>query len=112
MLEKIDVRIVRTDTREKTNLDDIDVFENWEWNFDQVKITLNSEPIKSLDELSKRLKQLRADTPPPPPGEEDDLKMNLEPMKGVIYEDVVKIVDVALDARFTSITFRGIEMDA
>jgi len=116
MLEKIDLRIERRDQRDTLNLDDIEVFKKWKtrgWAVEEVKITLQGETMESLDQLQRALEDLRERVPAPTdPDEEDELKMNIEAMKGAIYEDVVKVVDVAIGAGFTSITFRGIEMDA
>ena len=116
MLEKIDLRVERRKQRDSLNLDNIDVFKKWKdkgWTIDEVKITLQGETMDSLDQLRRALEDLRERIPAPTdPDEEDELKMNIEAMKGAIYEDVVKVVDVAIGAGFTSITFRGIEMDA
>jgi len=117
VLEKIDIRITRLETRDKRNLEDLKVFEQWKdqggWQENQVAIYLQGQKMRDLKQLYKKLAELRERIPAPTdPNEEDELKMNLEAMSGVIYEDVVKVVDVALEAKFTSITFRGIEMDA
>jgi len=116
MLEKIDIRIIRTENRAKKDLENIDVYKQWVadggWKEQQVEIRLQDKPVKNLKELLLKLKEFRKNIPAPPEGEDDELKMNLEAMKGVIYEDVIKVVDVALEAKFTSITFRGIELDA
>ena len=118
MLEKVDIRIYRTQTREKLDLEDFAKYKVWldagGWTEAQVDLYFQGQKISGLKELSKQLKDLRERIPAPEADsdEEDTLKMNLEAMKGCIYEDIVKVVDIALDARFTSITFRGIEMDA
>lgn len=116
MLEKIDIRIVRVQTREKLDLENFANYKKWldkgGWTEDQVNLYLQGQKVTGLPELLRKLKEYRKAIPPPPDGEDDELKMNLEAMKGVLYEDVVKVVDIALDAKFTSITFRGIEMDA
>jgi biopolymer transport protein ExbD len=116
MLEKIDIRIVRKQTREVLDLEQVENYKQWKnsggWKEDQVQISFQGQPIPTLKELGRLLKEKRKAIPAPKEGEEDDLKMNLEAMKGTIYEDIVKVVDVALEAGFTSITFRGIEMDA
>ncbi len=118
MMEKVDIRIYRMVTRDKLNLDDRDTFKEWRtkgWTEDQVEIYYQGNPISGLKELARELKDLRKKIPPPDdpgPDNEDSLKMNLEAMAGCIYEDIVHVVDVALDAKFTSITFRGIELDA
>ncbi len=119
ILEKVDIRIVRKQTHQVLDLTVRDNYDKWwnnsngGWKIDQVELYLQGERIRSLDDLATRLKKLRKDIPPPEdPDEEDELKMNLEPMNGCIYEDIVKVVDIALDAKFRSITFRGIEADA
>ena len=119
MLEKVDIRIYRKQTREQLDLEQIANYSAWVdaggWNESQVDLYFQGQKISGLNELDKHLKDLRERIPPPSgddPDEEDTLKMNLEAMKGCIYEDIVKVVDVALGAKFTSITFRGIEMDA
>ncbi|MFG0315630.1 MAG: ExbD/TolR family protein [Planctomycetota bacterium JB042] len=117
MLEKVDVRIYRTLTREKLDLEQIENYRKWYdaggWSEDQVEIRFQGQKVSGLKELKKKFEDLRERIPPPEDPEEDDtLKMNLEAMKGCIYEDIVKVVDVALAAKFTSITFRGIEADA
>ncbi len=117
MLEKVDVRIYRTLTREKLDLEQIANYRKWYdaggWKEDQVELYFQGKKLAGLKELKKQLEDLRERIPPPEdPEEEDTLKMNLEAMKGCIYEDIVKVVDVALAAKFTSITFRGIEADA
>lgn len=119
VLEKVDVRIDRVMTREALNLDDVESYRNWKdagWKIDQVRISVQGTPVKSMQELESLLKEMRKRIPPPDlkadPTAEDQLKMNIEAMKGVLYEDVVRVVDTAIDAEFTSITFRGIEKDA
>lgn len=119
VLEKVDVRIDRTVTRETLKLDDVESYRAWKaagWKLDQVRISVQGTPIKSMAELDTLLKDMRKRIPPPDlkadPTAEDQLKMNIEAMKGVLYEDVVRVVDRAIDAGFTSITFRGIEKDA
>lgn len=117
MLEKVDIRIYRTMTREALNLEDTNSYKKWldagGWKEDQVDLLFQGTKISGLKELKKQLEDLRERIPPPEDPEEDDsLKMNLEAMKGCIYEDIVKVVDIALGAKFTSITFRGIESDA
>ncbi|MFH0945622.1 MAG: biopolymer transporter ExbD [Planctomycetota bacterium] len=116
MLEKIDIRIDRIENRSKKNLENIDVYRQWikdgAWQESQVEIRLQGVKVKDLHDLFLKLKEYRKNIPAPVGDEEDELKMNLEAMKGVIYEDVIKVVDVAILANFSSITFRGIEMDA
>lgn len=116
MLEKIDIRITRVQTRDKFDLDKIENFRKWKdagWNIDEVNITLQGERMVSMQQLTTALKKLREAIPAPTvEGEEDPLKMNVEAMKGALYDDVIKVVDVAIGTGFTSITFRGIEMDA
>jgi biopolymer transport protein ExbD len=118
-LDKVDVRIVRTVTREQLNLDDPDAYGLWKkrgWVIEEVNLSVMGQPIRSLADLETALKRLREATPAPPdlgqPGVEDPLKMNVEAMSGTLYEDVVRVVDVAIAAGFTSITFRGIEKGA
>lgn len=117
LLEKIDIRIVRTQTRDVLDFNVIENFERWKrdggWKEQQVDLTLQGQKISGLKELETKLKKLRKDVPPPDdPDDDDDLKMNLEAMPGCIYEDIVRVVDIALGAGFTSITFRGVEKDA
>ena len=116
MLEKIDIRIIRTEDRAKRNLEEISEYRKWVgeggWKERQVDIFLQGTKIKNLKELLLKLKEYRKSIPAPTDGSDDELKMNLEAMNGVIYEDVIHVVDIALEAKFTSITFRGIEMDA
>ncbi|MBI4879623.1 MAG: biopolymer transporter ExbD [Planctomycetes bacterium] len=118
MLQKVDIRIIRTATRDKLDLDDKDTFKKWRdrgWSESEIEIYFQTERIASLKELGRQLKELRKTVPAPVnpgPEDEDDLKMNLEAMAGCIYEDIVHVVDIALDAKFTSITFRGIDLDA
>ena len=117
VLEKIDVRIVRTVAKNDLRLDDLKNFKSWAdaggTTMDQIQILLQGTPVKDLDTLRAQLDQIRLRMPPPAdPRDEDTLKMNLEPMPGVLYEDVVQVVDVALAAKFTSLTFRGVPIDA
>jgi biopolymer transport protein ExbD len=119
ILEKVDVRIDRVATREKLNLDDLDSYKAWKsagWKLDQVSLHVMGQPVRSMDELKALLREMRKRIPAPDlkadPTAEDALKMNIEAMKGVLYEDVVRVVDEAIAAGFTSITFRGIEKDA
>ena len=117
LLEKVDIRIYRKQTRDVLDLTKVENYGKWldsgGWKEDQVEIFFQGRKVSGLKQLKKELKALREKIPPPKdPEEEDTLKMNLEPMKGCYYEDIVKVVDVALEAGFTSITFRGIELDA
>ncbi|MFG0315631.1 MAG: ExbD/TolR family protein [Planctomycetota bacterium JB042] len=117
MLAKVDVRIDRLRTRADLDLADPDAYRRWRdaggWSERQVALSLQGEPISGLAELRERLEALRDRVPPPAdPDEDDPLKMNLVATPGCIYEDVVKVVDVALGARFEAITFRGIPNDA
>lgn len=113
MLEKIDIRIIRKDQNQDfTNRDVYAAWRQGGWSEDQVDLYLQGQKVTGLNDLARQLKEYRKNVPLPPDGEEDTLKMNLEAMNGCIYEDIVKVVDVALAAKFTSITFRGIEADA
>lgn len=117
LLEKVDIRIQRLEDRSKRNLEDLAVFENWAWDEGQIAIYFQGKRMPNMKALADELKRMRQAIPKPEPTAsdpepEDPLKMNIEAMKGVIYEDVVKVVDVAIGADFTSITFRGIELDA
>lgn len=121
LLEKIDVRITRSQDRSVKDLENIDVYRDWKaaggWNESQIAISLNGSRLSGLQELELKLKAMREAVPLPPGFGTDDsivdtLKLNVEAMKGVLYADVVQVVDVAIKAKFTSITFRGIENDA
>ncbi|MCC7171432.1 MAG: biopolymer transporter ExbD [Planctomycetes bacterium] len=117
VLEKVDVRIIRKVTKKELDLDNIDRYREWSsaggTTMDQVQILLQGAPVKDLKSLQAQLNEIRRKIPAPTdPKEEDSIKMNLEPMAGVLYEDVVQVVDIALGAKFTSLTFRGIELDA
>lgn len=116
MLQKVDVRIVRREDRSSRNLENLPTYKQWlsegGWNESQVEIFVGQERAKSLKDLRVRLDEFRNKQPAPADGEDDDLRMNVEAMKGVIYEDVIRVVDIALEAKFSSITLRGIELDA
>ncbi len=117
VLEKVDIRIIRKVLKKDLGLDDLKKFREWSdsggTTMDQVQILLQGSPGKDLKQLQAQLNEIRKKIPAPTdPKEEDTIKMNLEPMAGVLYEDVVQVVDIALGAKFTSLTFRGIELDA
>lgn len=117
VLEKVDIRIIRKVLKKDLGLDDVKNFKTWAdaggTTMDQVQILLQGSPVKDLKSLQAQLNEIRRKIPAPTdPKEEDTIKMNLEPMAGVLYEDVVQVVDIALGAKFTSLTFRGIELDA
>jgi|JI102314A1RNA_FD_contig_31_8942419_length_1364_multi_6_in_0_out_0_1 biopolymer transport protein ExbD len=117
VLEKVDIRIIRKVLKKDLELDNIEKFRAWSeaggTTMDQVQILLQGNPVKDLKSLQAQLNEIRKKIPAPTdPKEEDTIKMNLEPMAGVLYEDVVQVVDIALGAKFTSLTFRGIELDA
>ncbi|MBK6942778.1 MAG: biopolymer transporter ExbD [Planctomycetes bacterium] len=117
VLEKIDIRIERTVAKSELGLDDVARFRKWSdaggTTMGQVRILLRGEPVKDMEALRSRLAAIRARIPgPTDAADEDSIKMNLEPLPGVLYEDVVRVVDVALDAKFTSLTFRGVPIDA
>lgn len=118
-LEKVDVRIERAISRGALDLDTPTGFAAWKaagWRDDQVRITVMGRPIASLPELDATLTELRRRIPAPDskstPSGADDLKMNIDAAPGVIYEDVVRVVDAAIAAGFADITFRGIDKDA
>ncbi|MFH0944653.1 MAG: biopolymer transporter ExbD [Planctomycetota bacterium] len=116
MLEKVDLRIERTEDRGERDLSNLQTYKQWVgdggWKESQVDIFLQDRKVGSLKSLLMKLREVRQRRPAPVVGEDDDLKMNLEAMNGVIYEDVIRVVDVAIEAGFSSITFRGIALDA
>ena len=80
---------------------------------DQLGIELQGAPVRNLHALAAQLAEIRKRIPAPTdPREEDSIKMNLEPMPGVLYEDVVRVVDIALGSKFTNLTFKGVPIDA
>lgn len=64
-----------------------------------ISISVGPKTTRSLDELSKRLKDLRLQDPERP--------ATIDPWPGTVYEDVVKVLDVVLQADYTDITFVG-----
>jgi biopolymer transport protein ExbD len=52
-----------------------------------------------LDKVHQRLKDLNSKDP--------EMPATLDARSGIIYADVVRLLDVALDANFAKITFAG-----
>jgi len=54
---------------------------------------------KNLDELGRRLRDLKAQDP--------ERSATIDPYPGTVYEDVIHVLDIAIEAGFTDITFVG-----
>lgn len=108
--ETLDLRIHRTRSQAELGLDDVQRFRAWKEQSsaaDEVRLVLNGERLRDLDELRERLVRLRRVIPAPPAPEPDDLPLRVETV-GALYVDVVRAIDVALAAGFREIVFRGI----
>lgn len=117
VLDKVDIRITRRVTKQELALDEAAGFRAWAaaggTSMDQLGIELQGAPVRDLHALAAQLAEIRKRIPAPTdPREEDSIKMNLEPMPGVLYEDVVRVVDIALGSKFTNLTFKGVPIDA
>ncbi|MBI4879671.1 MAG: biopolymer transporter ExbD [Planctomycetes bacterium] len=109
--ERIDLRIERTETRPERDLERIEVFRDWQWSDDQVALWLQNARVKDLRQLAAELQRMRRALPAAA-GQEDALRMTIAAGPGTIYEDVIRIVDVVLDAGITDVTFRGVALDS
>jgi len=70
-----------------------------------VQYKIGPRGTQDLEELQKRLVKIfknaeKADPDEPPAA-------TIDPRKGSVYEDVVKVLDCAINAKFTDITFVG-----
>lgn len=65
----------------------------------QIDISIGPKTTRDLEELKRRLKDLRQQDPERP--------ATLDPHPGTVYEDVIKVLDVVLLADYTDVTFIG-----
>lgn len=68
-----------------------------------VEYSIGPTTTRSLDEVEGRLKQLHAADPKRP--------ATIDARQGVVYEDVVEVLDRAMDAKFVDVTFIGSRED-
>ncbi len=70
------------------------------WGSDRVlEFRIGPRSTSNLDELEKRLRKLHKD--------DDERPATIDPRKGTVYEDVVGVLDRAINAGFEDITFVG-----
>ncbi len=109
--ERVDLRLERIETRAQRDLEQTAVFRDWRWSEDQVALWLQGARVQGLRQMAAELRRMRRALPATA-GEDDPLCMTVSAAPGTIYEDVIRIVDVILDAGITDVTFRGIDLDS
>jgi biopolymer transport protein ExbD len=67
-------------------------------------VVMDGRKLPSLKTVLERLRGMKAQDP--------ELKVTLYPQRGVDYEEVVKVVDVCVEAGIVDITFAGVAFDA
>lgn len=65
----------------------------------KIDISIGPRTTRDLDEVKRRLKDLKQQDPERP--------ATLDPHPGTVYEDVIKVLDVVLQADYTDVTFIG-----
>jgi biopolymer transport protein ExbD len=65
----------------------------------RVDISIGPKTTRDLEEVKKRLKDLRAQDPERP--------ATIDSLPGTVYEDVISVLDVVLLAGYTDVTFIG-----
>ncbi len=68
-----------------------------------IQVIVNNQRMPSLDAFTQKLRAMRS--------ADDELKSTLYPQVGVNYEQVIKVVDAAVAANMTDITFAGIAFE-
>jgi len=109
--EDVDLRIVRLETGSERDLTRADALRGWQWDESQVALYLQQRRVPGLRQLGRELARLRAALPA---SEEtvDPLTVKIIAESGVIYEDVIRVVDTVLANDIADIVFRGIELDS
>jgi biopolymer transport protein ExbD len=64
-----------------------------------VAYSVGPRTTRSLDDLGRRLRDLRTQDPERP--------ATIDPYPGTVYDDVIRVLDVAIEAGYTDITFVG-----
>jgi biopolymer transport protein ExbD len=65
----------------------------------KIDISIGPKTTRDLEEVKRRLKDLRLQDPERP--------ATIDPHPGTVYEDVIKVLDVVLLADYTDVTFIG-----
>ena len=103
--EKIEIQIRvknegrKVDPRDKTKTEPWSGTGRWKYTGRELTYSIGPYKTDSIDDVRKRLKTLHDADP-----EQDT---TIDPRKGVVYADVVGVLDAVLQADFGSVTFVG-----